>query len=166
MLCILLLVLRGANKLDWMMMSPWFHGFVPGLPFILPRTDILTDIRLYFFKPNNYRCFGYRVLKLVTSSTEMCGLHDLTATTIRPCEVLRSWWSGLRWVKSQSMVLRKGKVHDGFRFCIAGTTIPLEEPVKSLGNFFLTAPRGMQPPSKPPAWSWMAGWKRWPTLNY
>lgn len=76
------------------------------------------------FKPNNYHCFGYRVLKLVTSSTEMCGLHDLTATTIRPCKVLRSWWSGLRWVKSQSMVLRKGKVHDGFRFCIAGTAIP------------------------------------------
>lgn len=36
------------NKLDWMMMSPLFHGFVLGLPFILRKTDILTDINLYF----------------------------------------------------------------------------------------------------------------------
>lgn len=137
------------------------HLFFKGLTSLLTSTFI-------FFKQNNYHCFGYRVLKFITSSTEICGLHDLTATTIRPCKVLRSWWSGLRWAKSQSLVLRKGKVHDGFRFCIAGTTIPSihhGRASKKSWQFFLTAPRGMQSPSKPPAWSWMAGWKLWPTLN-
>lgn len=39
---------------------------------------------------------------------------------------------------SRSMVLKKGKVIDRFRFIIAGTLIPtiLEKPVKSLGKVF------------------------------
>lgn len=40
--------------------------------------------------------------------------------------------------KSRSMVLKKGKVDDKFRFNIAGTPIPsiTEKPVKSLGKMF------------------------------
>ncbi|TWW71597.1 hypothetical protein D4764_16G0000940 [Takifugu flavidus] len=40
--------------------------------------------------------------------------------------------------KSRSMVLKKGKVVDNFRFSISGTVIPsiTEQPVKSLGKLF------------------------------
>ncbi|KAJ3580728.1 hypothetical protein NHX12_034216 [Muraenolepis orangiensis] len=49
-------------------------------------------------------------------------------------------WARMRFkpAKSRSMVLRKGKVVDKFRFNIADTAIPSisEKPVKSLGNVF------------------------------
>lgn len=40
--------------------------------------------------------------------------------------------------KSRSLVLKKGRVADKFRFSIAGTSIPTisEKPIKSLGKFF------------------------------
>lgn len=40
--------------------------------------------------------------------------------------------------KSRSMVLKRGKVVDKFRFSISGTVIPTitEQPVKSLGKLF------------------------------
>lgn len=40
--------------------------------------------------------------------------------------------------ESRSMVLKKGKVTDKFRFSISGTIIPsiTEQPVKSLGKLF------------------------------
>ncbi|XP_028310814.1 uncharacterized protein LOC114468234 [Gouania willdenowi] len=49
-------------------------------------------------------------------------------------------WTRMRFkpAKSRSMVLRKGKVKDKFRFNITGTAIPTitEKPVKSLGKVF------------------------------
>ncbi|XP_060938981.1 uncharacterized protein LOC133018922 [Limanda limanda] len=49
-------------------------------------------------------------------------------------------WARMRFkpAKSRSMVLRKGKVEDKFRFNITGTAIPTitEKPVKSLGKVF------------------------------
>ncbi|KAK0134264.1 Zinc finger BED domain-containing protein 4 [Merluccius polli] len=49
-------------------------------------------------------------------------------------------WARMRFkpIKSRSMVVRKGKVEDKFRFHISGTAIPTitEKPVKSLGKVF------------------------------
>lgn len=47
--------------------------------------------------------------------------------------------------KSRSMVLKKGKVVDIFRFSISGTIIPsiLEQPVKSMGKCFDSSLRWM-----------------------
>ncbi|XP_062283087.1 uncharacterized protein LOC133987658 [Scomber scombrus] len=49
-------------------------------------------------------------------------------------------WARMRFkpIKSRSMVLRKGKVEDKFRFTITGTAIPTitQKPVKSLGKVY------------------------------
>ncbi|XP_063054019.1 uncharacterized protein LOC134448252 [Engraulis encrasicolus] len=75
-------------------------------------------------------------------------MDDLTVTTesVPGCRwLLRGLekmmvWARMRFkpAKSRSMVLRKGKVEDKFRFNIAGTPIPsiTEKPVKSLGKVF------------------------------
>lgn len=75
-------------------------------------------------------------------------MDDLTVTTesvpgcrwiLKGLEKLAEW-ARMRFkpAKSRSMVLRKGKVDDKFRFHIAGTAIPsiTEKPVKSLGKMF------------------------------
>nr|XP_014269084.2 uncharacterized protein LOC106676625 [Maylandia zebra] len=75
-------------------------------------------------------------------------MDDLTITTssvpgcrwiLQGLERLISWARmSFKPSKSRSMVLKKGKVTDKFRFSISGTIIPsiTEQPVKSLGKLF------------------------------
>ncbi|XP_030004234.1 uncharacterized protein LOC115429122 [Sphaeramia orbicularis] len=75
-------------------------------------------------------------------------MDDLTVTTesIAGCRwILKGLEKQVEWArmhfkpaKSRSMVLRKGKVEDKFRFYIAGTAIPTitEKPIKTLGKVF------------------------------
>ncbi|XP_063056077.1 uncharacterized protein LOC134450154 [Engraulis encrasicolus] len=75
-------------------------------------------------------------------------MDDLTVTTesVPGCRwILKGLEKMMEWArmrfkpaKSRSMVLRKGKVEDKFRFNITGTAIPTitEKPVKSLGKVF------------------------------
>ncbi|XP_063056078.1 uncharacterized protein LOC134450153 [Engraulis encrasicolus] len=75
-------------------------------------------------------------------------MDDLTVTTesVPGCRwILKGLEKMMEWArmrfkpaKSRSMVLRRGKVEDKFRFNITGTAIPTitEKPVKSLGKVF------------------------------
>ena len=75
-------------------------------------------------------------------------MDDLTVTTssVTGCRwILRGLEKQIAWArmsfkpsKSRSLILKKGKVEDRFRFSIAGDTIPslTEKPVKSLGKVF------------------------------
>lgn len=75
-------------------------------------------------------------------------MDDLTVTTtsVPGCRwILQGLENRITWVrmsfepfKSRSMVLKKGRVIDRFRFSISGTVIPTvtEQPVKSLGKLF------------------------------
>lgn len=75
-------------------------------------------------------------------------MDDLTVTTslvpgsrwiLQGLERLISWVRmSFKPAKSRSLVLKKGKVVDKFRFKISETTIPTlsEKPVKSLGKVF------------------------------
>lgn len=75
-------------------------------------------------------------------------MDDLTVTTtsvpgsrwiLQGLEKLIVWARmSFKPVKSRSLVLKRGKVTDKFRFTLAGTVIPSisEQPVKSLGKYF------------------------------
>ncbi|TWW59294.1 hypothetical protein D4764_06G0008240, partial [Takifugu flavidus] len=79
-------------------------------------------------------------------------MDDLTVTTSVPgCRwILQGLERLILWARmsfkptmSRSMVLKKGKVVDKFRFSISGTIIPsiTEQPVKSLGKLFDSSPK-------------------------
>lgn len=82
-------------------------------------------------------------------------MDDLTVTTesvpggrwiLTGLERLMGWAKmSFKPAKSRSLVLKKGRVADKFRFSIAGTPIPTisEKPIK-------TAASGIQPPSRTP----------------
>lgn len=75
-------------------------------------------------------------------------MDDLTVTTesvpggkwvLKGLKRLMGWARmSFKPTKSRSLVLKKGRVADKFRFSIAGTSIPTisEKPIKSLGKFF------------------------------
>lgn len=95
-------------------------------------------------------------------------MDDLTVTTesVPGCRlILEGLQKLMEWArmsfkpsKSRSMVLKKGKVDDKFRFNIAGTPIPsiTEKPVKSLGKMF-NRTLGARHPLNLPALSGTAG---------
>ncbi len=88
-------------------------------------------------------------------------MDDLTITTtsvpgsrwiLQGLERVITWARmSFKLSKSRSMVLKKGKVVDKFRFSISGTVIPTitEQPVKSLGKLFDSSLKTL-PPSRTP----------------
>ncbi|XP_015259791.1 PREDICTED: uncharacterized protein LOC107104322 [Cyprinodon variegatus] len=72
---------------------------------------------------------------LTVTSTSVTGCRWL----LRGLERIMAWARMIfKPAKSRSLVLRKGKVEDKYRFCVDGVPIPTvsEKPVKSLGKIF------------------------------
>ncbi len=99
-------------------------------------------------KSAEVECRGQLTKSCVRQPPIRAFMDDLTVTTTS-VSCCRWILQGLEWLvnwarmdfkpaKSHSLVIKKGKVTDEFRFSLGGVQIPLvsKKPVKSLGKFF------------------------------
>ncbi|XP_035990671.1 uncharacterized protein LOC118562404 [Fundulus heteroclitus] len=135
-------VTSGSETSDWHRIG---KGIITGCTISVVLFSLAMNMVV---KSAEVECRGPLTKSGVRQPPIRAYMDDLTVTTasvpgcrwiLHGLEKLISWARmSFNPSKSRSMVLKKGKVMDKFRFSISGTVIPTitEQPVKSLGKLF------------------------------
>lgn len=138
----LLRVTSGSSTSAWQRLE---KGIITGCPISVPLFSLAMNM---IVKSAEVECRGPLSKSGTRQPPIRAFMDDLTVTTtsvpgcrwlLQGLERLVSWARmSFKPAKSRSLVLKKGKVVDRFRFAIGGTPIPLvtEKSVKSLGKVF------------------------------
>ncbi|XP_023810165.1 uncharacterized protein LOC105353972 [Oryzias latipes] len=135
-------VTSGSGKSDWHRIG---KGIITGCTISVILFALAMNMVV---KAAEVECRGPLTKSVVRQPPIRAYMDDLTITTssvpgsrwiLKGLEKLITWARmSFKPSKSRSMVLKRGKVVDKFRFSISVTAIPTitEQPVKSLGKFF------------------------------
>ncbi|XP_049336392.1 uncharacterized protein LOC125802421 [Astyanax mexicanus] len=135
-------VTSGSETSDWHSIE---KGIITGCTISVVLFSLAMNMVV---KSAEVECRGPLTKSGVRQPPIRAFMDDLTVTTtsvpgcrwiLQGLEKLMTWARmSFKPSKSRSMVLKKGKVIDKFRFSISGTVIPTitEQPVKSLGKLF------------------------------
>lgn len=135
-------VTAGSGTSDWHRLE---KGIITGCTISVILFALAMNM---IVKSAEVECRGPLTTSGVRQPPIRAFMDDLTVTTtsvpgsrwiLQGLEKLITWARmSFKPAKSRSLVLKRGKVVDRFRFSLAGATIPsiTEKPVKSLGKFF------------------------------